>query len=650
MDTPVLCQRYEIKRFLGQGGMAAVFLGWDRNLQVHRAIKLLHPSLLVRAQVRARFRNEALSMAQIHHPNVVHIYDHGLEGTSLFLVMEYLEGGSVEAVIKKNGALSIPQALYVTINIAKGLQEAHQKGYLHRDIKPENMLLDTNKALLADFGLVHIPEQHQTQTHAVMGTMGFMPPEQLLSAKRTTKASDIYALSASFFRMLTAQYPNEIFDEEVRTRYIRHLPQDIQSILHKGCAETPSERYEDVSLLIHDLEECTKLHSLEPVMGISSPTEADTSSSLNSIWSEYVSSSSENTLLSEDDIDSLATIHPSDFESIPQEKTIPFSPSPAQKSPSEVIEEKGEAIEEKTTQPTIHPHTKHDIESNKPTKSRSSEESPPLSYMGTILILLVLSFGIWWSTNIPTQTNPLPSGSRHIEMAPPTQEYMFFTLEQHILAVTLAEIDNKTGYSVFWGTKNKLYGQKIVSSSRNMEESWSFSFWDSRFGSGYQSSIDKKSDGSYILTCGEKEYALQPIPAPQNLNWFESPWNRSITFLAITPDMNYFIADQNRHQETPEYHLFTGTKGKMKQVSIQSIDATYNRYSIKTEEGILLLDNERGSWTSSGKSIELTNLDLWQYANMIYTELNIYPEKGLGTPCDLYFSDIQNHTKPQNTP
>ena len=135
MEPLYLANRYRIDRLLGKGGMAAVFLAWDTHLEVERAVKLLHPALILNEGIRTRFRKEALAMAKLAHPNIIHVYDHGTEGTTLYLVMEYISGGSLEHYIQQN-PLSIGQAIQVMLNICTGLSAAHETGYTHRDIKP----------------------------------------------------------------------------------------------------------------------------------------------------------------------------------------------------------------------------------------------------------------------------------------------------------------------------------------------------------------------------------------------------------------------------------------------------------------------------------------------------------------------------------
>ena len=124
-DYPTLANgRYEIQECIGFGGMAAVFKCLDRSLKTERAVKVLRPEFMVRKTVRERFTTEAVAMANLSHPNIVHVYDHGLEGMTAFIVMEYLPQGSLQSYLDRNGSLSKPQAISICLDIARALEKA----------------------------------------------------------------------------------------------------------------------------------------------------------------------------------------------------------------------------------------------------------------------------------------------------------------------------------------------------------------------------------------------------------------------------------------------------------------------------------------------------------------------------------------------
>ena len=163
-EYPTLAnERYEIHQCIGKGGMAAVFKCFDRSLKTERAIKVLRPEFVARQAVRARFTTEAVAMANLSHPNIVHVYDYGLEQLTAFLVMEYLPYGSLQSYLDKSGPLSKPQAIAVCLDIARALSMAHQQGIIHRDIKPDNILLSSRGAKLSDFGLARMDDDDRNK-------------------------------------------------------------------------------------------------------------------------------------------------------------------------------------------------------------------------------------------------------------------------------------------------------------------------------------------------------------------------------------------------------------------------------------------------------------------------------------------------------
>jgi|APSaa5957512622_1039677.scaffolds.fasta_scaffold147388_2 serine/threonine protein kinase len=153
--------RYRLDRPLGSGGMATVYLGWDERLEVFRAIKILAPRFCTIANLRQRFLNEAKVMAQLQCPNLVMVYDVGIDGERIYIVLELMRGGSVADRIREAGPLPPRMAIGVCCAVLNALEVAHAAGVIHRDIKPQNILLDaTALPRLTDFGIARALPRH----------------------------------------------------------------------------------------------------------------------------------------------------------------------------------------------------------------------------------------------------------------------------------------------------------------------------------------------------------------------------------------------------------------------------------------------------------------------------------------------------------
>ena len=215
---PLSGGRYQLFQILGSGGMATVYRAYDRSLDIERAIKVLAPHLVARTVIRERFATEARTMARLHHPNIVGVHDVGSDGDRLFIVMEYLNGGDVHGRLERVGLYPPKLATYVTKGMLAGLQVAHDKGVTHRDIKPHNVLVSSdNIPKVTDFGIAQVSDTNSglTRTGVVMGTLAYMAPEQRSGAKNVDNRSDIYAVAATLYNMVTGE-PFDLYSSEVR--------------------------------------------------------------------------------------------------------------------------------------------------------------------------------------------------------------------------------------------------------------------------------------------------------------------------------------------------------------------------------------------------------------------------------------------------
>jgi serine/threonine protein kinase len=236
--------RYIVARKLAEGGTAFVHLGWDNDLKQHRAIKTLLPEYAKRPALRHRFENEARTMQALVHPNIVTVFDAGQEGETAYLVMELCPGGSVIDWVERNGKMPPRMACRVVLDVAAGMAFAHERGIIHRDIKPQNVLVDGDGTCkVTDFGIAQIVEEtRMTMTGTVMGTLGYMAPEQHESAKHADARADIYSLAATLYTLLAGEAPTHLFMADDRD--FEGIPAPVVEVIRKGSQYRRELRYE----------------------------------------------------------------------------------------------------------------------------------------------------------------------------------------------------------------------------------------------------------------------------------------------------------------------------------------------------------------------------------------------------------------------
>ncbi len=201
--------RYNALTKLGQGAMATVYLAEDPSLNRMVAIKVIHSHLSGNANLLDRFTVEAKTAAGLRNPNIVEIFDYGLEDGAQYLVMEYIDGPNLQFVLNLlNGQPMAPEVCAAVIcQAADGLVTAEKSGVVHRDIKPENMMFKSDGVLkIADFGIAHISEQNMTQTGSILGSPNFMSPEQV-EGKKPTHLTDMFSLGAVLYYCLSGRKP-----------------------------------------------------------------------------------------------------------------------------------------------------------------------------------------------------------------------------------------------------------------------------------------------------------------------------------------------------------------------------------------------------------------------------------------------------------
>ncbi|MCO4098293.1 MAG: protein kinase [Gemmatimonas sp.] len=208
--TTALADRYRVTRELGAGGMATVYLAHDIKHEREVAIKVLHPDLGA-ALGAERFLSEIKTTAKLQHPHILPLLDSGAADGLLYYVMPYVRGETLRTRLERETQLPIGDALRIAMEVAYALQAAHTLGVVHRDIKPENILLQDGHALVADFGIALAVQtaggQRMTQTGLSLGTPQYMSPEQAMGERTIDARSDVYALGAVTYEMLTGDAP-----------------------------------------------------------------------------------------------------------------------------------------------------------------------------------------------------------------------------------------------------------------------------------------------------------------------------------------------------------------------------------------------------------------------------------------------------------
>jgi serine/threonine-protein kinase len=213
MTGEILAGRYELGARLGVGGMSTVVSAFDERLEREVAIKLLAEHLADDDQFVARFRREALAAARLVHPNIVQVFDFGLDEATArnYIVMEFVDGESCAEILRDHGPLGNRDAVNVLVQACRGLEYAHRNGVVHRDVKPGNLLRGEDGVVkLADFGIAKAisEESSITQVGSVLGTAAYLAPEQA-AGEQAGPAADLYALGVVTYQFLSGRLPYE---------------------------------------------------------------------------------------------------------------------------------------------------------------------------------------------------------------------------------------------------------------------------------------------------------------------------------------------------------------------------------------------------------------------------------------------------------
>lgn len=269
MTGKVLNSRYRLEQLIGTGGMADVYRATDTLLGRTVAVKILHPHYAKDPVFIERFRQEAQAAANLNQPNIVNVFDWGIEEDVYYIVMEYVEGLDLKDIILRGGPLLPERAVEIAMSISLALDAAHARGIVHRDIKPQNVIITRdNRVMVMDFGIARAAGgSAMTQTGTIMGTPQYISPEQA-QGRTADPRSDLYSLGVVLFEMLTGKVPFD-GDNPVAIAY-KHVREDplppsmlnpdispeLESVVMKSLAKNPENRYQSALEMRADLERC----------------------------------------------------------------------------------------------------------------------------------------------------------------------------------------------------------------------------------------------------------------------------------------------------------------------------------------------------------------------------------------------------------
>lgn len=262
---------FRIVSVLGKGGMGIVYKAYDTKLDRYVAIKMLSSSALDKGRFVERFKREAKNQAKLSHPNIVAVYGFIEYSNLLGIIMEYVEGESLEKVIDKQGRFNLQDVVYIFKQLLQGMGYAHTKGFVHRDIKPSNIILNKEGVTkIMDFGISKsLFDNSMTKTGSKIGTVYYMSPEQI-KGQDVTNRSDIYSIGCTIYEMIVGEPPYdstseyEVMDSHLKgpipkvSEKISGVPDALEKVIIKAMQKDPHQRHESCEDMLAEVQDIDK--------------------------------------------------------------------------------------------------------------------------------------------------------------------------------------------------------------------------------------------------------------------------------------------------------------------------------------------------------------------------------------------------------
>ena len=257
--------KYEVLEVVGQGGMGVVYKALDHEIGRLVGIKMMTKAVMNDPVLLERFYREAQSAGKLRHPNIVTIYDLGVQEAVPYIVMEFLEGESLDVALRSGRPLALEGKLNIVIQVCSALAYAHEQSIIHRDIKPGNvMLLKDGTVKLVDFGIARIGAEYVTRTGQLWGSIQYMSPEQI-QGTHVDLRTDIFSTGVLLYQMLTDTLPFEAQDAGATllriihgspaplNKFVQEYPLELDGIVQRVLSKKPDDRYQTANELAFDL-------------------------------------------------------------------------------------------------------------------------------------------------------------------------------------------------------------------------------------------------------------------------------------------------------------------------------------------------------------------------------------------------------------